>query len=280
MNKKFLTTFGKSFNPKSYPSLIKQYSLRRSYLHFLYLLVIVTIISGILYLPSFADKPQEIQEEFTKIQDINFIIDATSSDAARFGPITIDLDSNKSLEERGVLITKKRVEYKLLPFGASTVMKDGEVHEFIKNPKSQISLLSLITIFLAPYLLILLYTYHLLKYTLIVLILGTIIVILIRTSKGDIHAKPVYKAGFFATPFLMLELPLQTMTSSWFYHSLLPFLLFVIFYLVTIFFIKPKHLDEDINIKNKTKEQSEYIDGDIFAGSSFKKDFEKRDFGF
>jgi hypothetical protein len=282
----FWKTFGQSFNPKNYPSITTQYSLRRSYLHFIGVLVLFTLLAGLLYIPSLSDKPQEVQKEFEKISNLDFNIDASTSGAAKFGPLIVDLDSNRSLKNRGVLLTRNKVEYKIVPFGASTVLRDGEIVKKINDPSNLGAVLGLVAAFLAPYLLIIIFVYHLIKYTLIVGIVASLLIIIIRTSHGKIHAKPVYKAALFSTPFLMLELPFQTFISSWGLNTLVPFLLWMIFFFLTVFFLKPEdelteQFGRDITDNDKRDKQVEshdtnhnekvdaegYVMGDIFAGS-------------
>ena len=289
----FLSNLWKSLLPPKYRDLCRDNTVRKSALYFLTLLIIMSLITGILYIPILKKLPQEVQKEFSKINNINFNVDLSTNGQAKFGLLTIDMTTNRSLEGSGILIAKQRLEYKLFPFTSPKVISDRDFQELVNDPSSIQKLFKTIVIFLAPYLLILLFLYHLIKYLVLVLLISSFVIILIRTSKGDIDGKPVYKSGFFASIFLMLELPLQIYVESWTYNTLVPFLIFLIFLMVTIFYLRPEDLEKHENVggrdgsrdkskdnifgkssskgKNDFGDDNEYVQGDVFAGTSLGK---------
>src|SRR3989344_109816 len=196
----FFNNLWKSLLPPKYRGLCRDNTIRKSALYFFTLLIIMSLITGILYIPVIKEFPQEVQKEFSKMNNINFNVDLATNGEANFGGlITIDMNTNRSLEGRGILIAKQRLEYKLIPFSSPKVISDRDFQELVNDPSSIQKLFEMIVIFIAPYLLILLFLYHLIKYLIIVLLISSFVIILIRTSKGDIDGKPVYKSGFFAS---------------------------------------------------------------------------------
>lgn len=253
--------------PQKYKKLTEDYSLRRCALYFLTLLILVSLVTGLLYIPSLLEAPEQIQKEFSKLNNITFNVELDTEGEAKFGFLTVDMNTNKSLDRTGILIANQRLEYKLIPFTSPKVISDKDFEEVVNNPGSIESLVGLVVLFIAPYLLLLLFLYHLVKYLIIILLVSSLIIMLIRTSKGDINGKPVYKAGFFAAFLLMLELPLQVFVDSWMVHSLIPFLLFLIFFLIIIFYLRPEEIIEKKEKKDDFVE--DYVEGDVFADANF-----------
>jgi hypothetical protein len=235
---KFLRTFLRSFNPRQYPEIITEHTTRESFKYFLTLLIIMSLFAGLIALPQLTEKPKQFQKEFSKITDVNLILEATTKETADFGFLVIDLSDNVlNLEGRGILVTNDKIEYKL--FLRKKVIRYNSFQDFAGKPETLVKIATYLVIFIAPYLLILMFLYHFLKYFLIIFFISSFIIVVIRTSQGFIDGKPSFKAGFFASFFLMIELPLQVLVDSWIFNTLVPFFVFFMFYMTTLFFLKP-----------------------------------------
>ncbi len=262
--KTFVATVYRSFQPQQYTSLCRN-RLGSALNHFCRLLLIFVLVSGVFSLPSFLDMPSLAQRELGKLQNISFELTAEGSEAARFGPLIIDLSNeNASLKGQGILITKNKIEKRFLPFTDKSSISNVELKDTLNNEQKLADLIFWILLFLAPYLLILLYIYHALKYLVLIFISTSIIIMIVRTAHGDIPGKLAYKAGLYASFFFMLELPLQVFIESWLINTLFPFMLFIVFFLLTLFTLEP----EKIHIPKKEYEHlKSEAERDIFKES-------------
>ena len=260
--KQFFFDIKNSFGVNNYTKLCN-YSTMYAFSYFMKLLLLFVIITGLLYLPSFSDIPEKAEKEFAKFDNISFEVNAEGNEAANFGPLTVDLSSsNRSLEGRGILITSNKVESKFFPFSKKSSTNYLELKDLINDEEKLGNFVKKVSIFLAPYLLLLLFFYHAVKYFIIIIATATLIIMIVRTFHGDIPAKATYKAGFFASIFMLLELPLQVFIDSWIINTLFPYLIFLIFLLIVLFSFEPERIKVSKKEYDSLKEE---LNKDLFA---------------
>ena len=260
--KLFFSNFRDSFEPAHYYQLCSQ-SSPRAFQYFFRLLLFMTILTGILYIPTLTDVPSRAEQEFSKLSNISLEVSATGNGAVQFGPLTIDLNNdNRSLQGQGVLITNSKIETRILPLTKKSSITFVEFNELINDEMRFRKIAGSTATFLAPYLLFLLYLYHAIKYLIVIFITAGIIIIIVRTAHGDVPARASFKAALYASFFLMLELPLQVFIESWTLNTLAPYLVFVVFYLLTLFSFEPERI---IVPKKEYEHLRAEVEKDIFA---------------
>ncbi|MBW2987787.1 hypothetical protein KY336_04520 [Candidatus Woesearchaeota archaeon] len=267
--KKYFKKAGEQVNPTLYHDLMGD-KYRYIIKHFLVLLLLLTIISSVLYIPKFIIIPQQFEKEFQKFETFSIDMEVSTTGPVNFGLVTIDTTVNEPPRKRGIYITNSTVQVQLLPFTKPGRANPGDFQDLTKATPTIKANLILASIMLIPYLIFLMFIYHAVKYLLLILLTAGIMIILIRTFKGEIKSRMAMKTCFYASIFLMLELFIQPFNSRWQINALIPYIIYVVFIITTLVFLKVTEKDyHEYHRRKKQEKEEEHVD--IFSGSKISK---------
>jgi hypothetical protein len=267
--KKYFKKAGEQVNPTLYHDLMGD-KYRYIIKHFLVLLLLLTIISSVLYIPKFIIIPQQFEKEFQKFDKFSIDMDVSTTGPVNFGLVTIDTTVNEPPNKRGIYITNNTVQVQLLPFTRPGRANPGDFKDLTKATPTIKANLILASIMLIPYLIFLMFLYHAVKYLLLILLTSGIMIILIRTFKGEIKSGMAMKTCFYGSIFLMLELFIQPFSARWQINALIPYIIYVVFVITTLVFLKVTEKDyHEYHKRKRDEKEEEHVD--IFSGSKISK---------
>ncbi|MBD3259379.1 hypothetical protein GF371_01985 [Candidatus Woesearchaeota archaeon] len=271
--KKYFKKAGEQINPIAYHDLMQD-KYRYVIKHFLVLLLLLTVISSVLYIPKFIILPQQFENEFQKFDTFSLDIDIATKEPVNFGLLTIDTTATEPPEKRGIYITNDTVQVQFLPFTTPSRAKTSDFKDLTKATPTIKANLILGTIMLIPYLIFLMWFYHAIKFLLLILLTAAAAIIITRTFRGEIKSSYALKTCFYGSIFLMLELFIQPFSSSWQVNALVPYIIYAIFVIITLIFLKVTEKDYHKYKKKKTEEKKEEH-RDIFSGTKIGKHAEE-----
>lgn len=266
----FWRNLGYSLIPSKYPQLF-EVPFKHIYKHFLLALILLSIITSLFYIPSLVIFPYQVNEEFEKFDTFSLDVNVTTSAPVDFGLLTVDTNSQTVPEDiEGIFIDDEYLYVNIIPFAGTSHILLDDLSDVKRNLNTIRINLILLTVFLVPYLLLLLFVYHAIKYTLIATLTALLVVVTIRTGEGIISTAKTFKIAYFGSIFLMLELFLQIFVSAWYVQTLIPFFLYFVFVIMTVMHTAGQghhgktHKIKDSKAKKETKKSHDSDDNDDF----------------
>ena len=287
----FFKNLFRSLSPFSYSELTRNGfgSILR---HFALMMLLMVTLSSLLYLPKFMLVPYQANNEFNKFETFSIETDVVTREPVDFGFVKIDTDGPEKDKIKGIYVNDQVMQVQFLPWGGPSTVNLDDLKDVLRNRETIRANMILLTILLIPYMYFLVLFYHIIKFLFLAVFTGILMIMLIRTGKGDVSGIKVFKISLYGTIVLTLELFLQVFNISWWAHSLLPYLLYLVFVLIATMYIMShdkhhRHMPEVDDVFKPKKKTKKHDDEDIFSGTNIdeeidvdliKKDLEKSSF--
>jgi hypothetical protein len=250
--KDFFGLFTSALNPLAYKDLMKRRK-RDATQYFLKLLFFSVILSGILSIPYIIHFPDRVDDVVSKFSRFNI----TKVDIEMNEPITllgqpkIVLDlraSGINASDEFILITKTDVYMKKFKpsifswrFFETEKTPVGEYSDVLQNFERVKSTYLIAFIFLLPSIFFVVYTLHLVKYALLILISCYIGYLICFLSKAKIRFSHVLRTAVFSSTLMVI---LDVGISPLINLGVIPLLSYILMYSVSLIALCSKRIDD------------------------------------
>ncbi len=197
-------TFLKSFKTTEYDE-ISDVKLKTASLYFLKILGFSFVIMCILAIPLLMQLQNTIQSQLSAFDTLSFSAAYTQHAPVTLGDpayLSIDTQSNKTFAEQGILITSQNVGIKKLFFEKSIDLVGFS--NVLEHKDAYTKAVLLVSALLLPSILLGLFIWYMIKFTLFILFISLIALIIARVSRYEIGYKIILNTAIFATSFAIL----------------------------------------------------------------------------
>lgn len=227
----FSQTVMHALNPKHYTHFT-HVSLKDAFGYFLTLILVTFFAMSILWIPSLLALPETLTTEFEKFNELSIEIMYDQREPVvltkDYPLITIDMKNEyDDIEEGLILITKDTTFYRFLPYGGSNKISDSE--NLLENSDEMSKFLAVVAFMAVPMVMAYAYIYFVIKYTVVVALLGLIGFVLARVVKFDISFADTMRASLFgATPMILLGMLTKPFIPSVGYLDYIVFVVYLV----------------------------------------------------
>lgn len=228
----FSQTVMHALNPKDYTHFTK-ISLKNAFGYFLTLILVTFFVMSILWIPFLFSLPETLADEFEKFNELSIEIMYDQKEPVvltkAYPIITIDMKNEyDDIEDGLILITKDTTFYRFLPYGGSSKISDSE--NLLENNEEMSHFLAIVAFVAVPMVMAYAYVYFVIKYIVVVVLLGLVGFVLARVMKFDISFEDTMRASIFgATPMILLGILTKPFIPS---VSYLDYLVFVVYFVL------------------------------------------------
>ena len=231
--KEFLESAFSAANPKNYEDFVGK-KIKDVFKHFFLLLLFAILLFLVLNIPKVVLFPSNFQKELNKFDVFNITVNATTKETAHFWLFSIDTENNTEPETEGIMFSKNYLMIKYLPYLPAQKENISLYKNVLTSSSVYRNKVLLLLILLSPSILIAIYIYYAIKFLLIILISTILGFVISRIIRHEITFSVVFKIAIFSSLFLMTELILRVFISNIWIQQLIPFALFLIFFVIGI----------------------------------------------